>query len=157
MKRSVLVACKRTVDYAVRVRVKPDGTGVDTAAAKHSLNPFDEIALEQALRMKEQGQFEEVVAVSCAPVGAKTDVLRTALAMGADRALQVSFPPSGSSVEPLQVAKVLRALVQGRPDLANVQLILLGKQAIDDDLGATGQMLSALLQWPQVSIPLLFF
>lgn len=139
----LLVPVKRVVDYNVKIRVKSDGTGVDLANVKMSMNPFDEIALEEALRLKEAGVCEEVVAVSVGPQQAQ-ETLRTALAMGADRAILVK---TDENVEPLGVAKVLAAVVeQEKPEI-----VLLGKQAIDDDSNQTGQMLSALLGWGQAT------
>jgi electron transfer flavoprotein beta subunit len=137
----VLVAVKRVVDYNVKVRVKPDGTGVDTANVKMSMNPFDEIAVEEAVRMKEKGVATEIVAVSCG-VTAAQETLRTALALGADRAILVE---TDVELQPLAVAKLLRAVI----DKEQPKLALLGKQAIDDDSNQTGQMLAALLGWPQ--------
>jgi electron transfer flavoprotein beta subunit len=137
----VLVAVKRVVDYNVKVRVKADGSGVDTANLKMSMNPFDEIAIEEAVRLKEAGGAKEIVAVS---VGATQcqEVLRTALAIGADRAVLVE---TVGEIEPLGIAKLLKALVEReQPDL-----VILGKQAIDDDCNQTGQMLAALLGWGQ--------
>ena len=137
----VLVPVKRVVDYNVKVRVKADGTGVETGGVKMSMNPFDEIAVEEAVRLKERGQATEVVAVSMG-VAACAETIRTALAMGADRGILVE---TAAELEPLAVAKLLRALVQReRPGL-----VVMGKQAIDDDMNATGQMLAALLGWPQ--------
>jgi electron transfer flavoprotein beta subunit len=137
----LLVPVKRVVDYNVKVRVRADGTGVETANVKMSMNPFDEIALEEAVRLKEKGVAAEVVAVSIGPAAAQEQI-RTALAMGADRGVLVEHD---GPLEPLAVAKLLKALVgRERP-----QLVLLGKQAIDDDMNATGQMLAALLGWPQ--------
>lgn len=140
----ILVACKRAIDYAVKIRVKPHGSGVDTSGVKHSLNPFDEIAVEAALQLKEQPPqyFKEIVAVSC---GGKQvpEVLKTALAMGVDRALHVE---SADGLEPLMVAKLLAKVAEKEKP----GLIILGKQAIDDDAGQTGQMLSQILKWPQV-------
>ncbi|UFN47792.1 electron transfer flavoprotein subunit beta/FixA family protein [Roseomonas sp. OT10] len=133
----LLVAVKRVVDYNVKVRVKTDGTGVETANVKMSMNPFDEIAVEEAVRLKEKGAATEIVAVSIGPSQAQ-EQLRTALAMGADRGILVE---TAEAVEPLAVAKILKALV----DKEQPGLILLGKQAIDDDMNATGQMLAALL------------
>jgi electron transfer flavoprotein beta subunit len=139
----ILVGVKRVIDYNVRVRLKPDGTGVVTDGVKMSLNPFDEIALEEALRLKEKGHAKEVVAVSIGPADVQTQ-LRTALAMGADRAIHVQCE---EALEPLDVARVLLALAQREaPDL-----VLLGKQAIDDDNGQTGQMFAALWQRPQAT------
>ncbi len=137
----VLVAVKRVVDYNVKVRVKPDGSGVDLANVKMAMNPFDEIAVEAALRLREAGVASEVVAVSIGP-GAAQDTLRTALAMGADRGILVE---TDGPTEPLAVAKLLRGVVGDEAP----GLVILGKQAIDDDCGQTGQMLAALLGWPQ--------
>ena len=137
----VLVAVKRVVDYNVKVRVKPDGSGVDTANVKMSMNPFDEIAVEEAVRMKEKGLVTEIVAVSCGVTGSQ-ETLRTALALGADRAILVE---TDVELQPLAVAKLLRAVV----DKEQPKVVLLGKQAIDDDANQTGQMLAALLGWPQ--------
>jgi electron transfer flavoprotein beta subunit len=136
---------KRVIDYNVRPRVKADGSGVDLANVKMSMNPFDEIAVEEAIRLKEKGVATEIVAVSIGPAKAQ-ETLRTALAMGADRAILVQTPDDiGSEVEPLGVAKLLaRIAAEEQP-----QMIILGKQAIDDDNNATGQMLAALLGWPQ--------
>ena len=137
----ILVPIKRVVDFNVKVRVKPDGSGVDTANVKMSMNPFDEIAVEEAVRLKEKGVATEVVAVSCG-IAACQETLRTALALGADRAILVE---TDVELQPLAVAKLLRALVaEEKPDL-----VILGKQAIDDDANQTGQMLAALLDWPQ--------
>lgn len=146
MKRA-LVAVKRVVDYNARVRVKPDKTGVDLANVKMSMNPFCEIALEEALRLKEKKLVEEVVAVSLGPQQVQ-DTLRTALAMGADRAIHVATPAADpSQLQPLAVAKLLAAVVaREQPGL-----VLLGKQAIDDDCNQTGQMLAGLLKWPQAT------
>ncbi|WP_113910973.1 electron transfer flavoprotein subunit beta/FixA family protein [Roseovarius dicentrarchi] len=141
----VLVAVKRVIDYNVKVRVKADGSGVDLANVKMSMNPFDEIAVEQAIRMKEAGTVDEVVAVS---IGVKQaqETLRTALAMGADRAiLVIASEDVNTDIEPLAVAKILKAIV----DEEQPGLVLAGKQAIDNDMNATGQMLSALLGWSQ--------
>ncbi|WP_288585575.1 electron transfer flavoprotein subunit beta/FixA family protein [uncultured Methylobacterium sp.] len=138
----VLVPVKRVVDYNVKIRVKADGSGVELANVKMSMNPFDEIAVEEAIRLKEKGQVTEVVAVSIGPQGAQ-ETLRTALAMGADRAILVKT--DGAPVEPLGVAKCLRKIVEQE----GPQLVILGKQAIDDDANQTGQMLAALLGWPQ--------
>ena len=136
-----IVAVKRVVDYNVKVRVKADGSGVETANVKMSMNPFDEIAVEEAVRLKEQGVVSEIVAVSLG-VSQSQETLRTALAMGADRAVLVE---SGADLQPLAVAKLLKALVvKEQPSL-----VFLGKQAIDDDSNQTGQMLAALLGWPQ--------
>jgi electron transfer flavoprotein beta subunit len=137
----VLVPVKRVVDYNVKVRVKSDGTGVDIANVKMSMNPFDEIAVEEAIRLKEKGVATEIVAVSIGPAKAQ-ETLRTALAMGADRAILVQ---SDEDVEPLAVAKILAAIAKEEQP----GMIILGKQAIDDDCNQTGQMLAALLGWPQ--------
>ncbi len=139
----VLVSVKRVVDYNVKVRVKADGSGVETANVKMSMNPFDEIALEEAVRLKEAGAASEVVAVSCG-VAACQETLRTALAIGADRAILVE---TDAELQPLAVAKLLKAIVAKE----SPQLVLLGKQAIDDDANQTGQMLAALLGWPQAT------
>jgi electron transfer flavoprotein beta subunit len=139
----VLVAVKRVVDFNVKVRVKPDGSGVDTANVKMSMNPFDEIAVEEAVRLKEKGIATEIVAVSCG-IAACQETLRTALALGADRAILVE---SGAELQPLAVAKLLKAIAARE----SPQLIIMGKQAIDDDNNQTGQMLAALLDWPQAT------
>src|SRR6266571_66703 len=137
----ILVAVKRVVDFNVKVRVKADGSGVETANVKMSMNPFDEIAVEEAIRLKEAGTASEIVAVSCG-MQACQETLRTALALGADRAILVE---TEVELQPLAVAKLLRAIVQKE----NPQLVILGKQAIDDDCNQTGQMLAALLGWSQ--------
>jgi electron transfer flavoprotein beta subunit len=139
----VLVPVKRVVDYNVKVRVKSDGSGVDTANVKMSMNPFDEIALEEAMRLKEAGKVTEVVAVTCGVTQAQ-ETLRTGMAIGADRGILVE---TSADIEPLAVAKVLKALA----DKEQPQLIILGKQAIDDDSNQTGQMLASLLGWPQAT------
>ncbi len=143
----VLVPVKRVIDYNVKVRVKGDGSGVDLANVKMSMNPFDEIAVEEAIRMREAGKVEEVVAVS---IGVKQaqETLRTALAMGADRAiLIVAADDVHTDIEPLAVAKLLKGVVEAEaPDM-----VLCGKQAIDNDMNATGQMLAALLGWSQAT------
>ncbi len=137
----ILVAVKRVVDYNVKVRAKADGSGVETANVKMSMNPFDEIAVEEAVRLQEAGKAKEIVAVSLG-VAACQDTLRTALAMGADRAVLVE---TDAELQPLAVAKLLKAVVEReKPDL-----VILGKQAIDDDANQTGQMLAALLGWAQ--------
>ncbi|MBB2197664.1 MAG: electron transfer flavoprotein subunit beta/FixA family protein [Gluconacetobacter sp.] len=139
----ILVPIKRVIDYNVKVRVRRDGGGVETAGVKMSMNPFDEIAVEEALRLREKGIASEVLVVSIG-VPQAADTLRTALAMGADRAILVQ---SEESLEPLAVAKILKILVEREtPDL-----VILGKQAIDDDMNATGQMLAGLLDWPQAT------
>ncbi len=141
----VLVPVKRVIDYNVKVRVKTDGSGVDLANVKMSMNPFDEIAVEEAVRLKEAGKVDEIVVVS---IGVKQsqETLRTALAMGADRAILVEAAQDVTTdIEPLAVAKILKAVVEAEtPDL-----VICGKQAIDNDMNATGQMLSALLGWAQ--------
>ncbi len=143
----VLVPVKRVIDYNVKVRVKADGSGVDLANVKMSMNPFDEISVEQAIRLKEAGQVDEIVAVS---IGVKQaqETLRTALAMGADRAiLVVASEDVHQDIEPLTVAKILKAIV----DEEQPGLVLCGKQAIDNDMNATGQMLAALMGWSQAT------
>ena len=139
----VLVPVKRVVDYNVKVRVKSDNTGVDIANVKMSMNPFDEIAVEEAVRLKEKGLVTEVIAVSCG-VAQCQETLRTAMAIGADRAILVE---TDAELQPLAVAKLLKALV----DKEQPQLIILGKQAIDDDANQTGQMLAALADLPQAT------
>ena len=137
----LLVCVKRVVDYNVKIRVKSDGSGVELANVKMSMNPFDEIAVEEAVRLKEQGKATEIVAVSIGPQQAG-ETIRTALAMGADRGILVK---TDATVEPLGVAKILAKVIeQEKPDL-----VIMGKQAIDDDSNQTGQMLAALLGWPQ--------
>lgn len=137
----ILVPVKRVIDYNVKIRVKADGSGVELANVKMSMNPFDEIAVEEAVRIKEAGNADEVVAISIGPAKAQ-ETLRTALAMGADRGILVQ---TDETVEPLAVAKILKAVVdEEKPDT-----VILGKQAIDDDSNQTGQMLAALLGWPQ--------
>jgi electron transfer flavoprotein beta subunit len=139
----VLVPVKRVIDYNVKVRVKADQSGVELANVKMSMNPFDEIAVEEAIRMKEAGKAEEIVAVSIGPTQAQ-ETIRTALAMGADRGIHVVHD---GEVEPLAVAKMLKALVEKEQP----GIVILGKQAIDDDCNQTGQMLSALLGWSQAT------
>src|SRR5438309_5131557 len=136
----ILVPVKRVVDFNVKIRVKADGTGVELANVKMSMNPFDEIAVEEAIRLKEQGKATEIVVASIGPAQA-AETIRTALAMGADRGILVKVD---SIVEPLAVAKILKAIV----DQEKPGLVILGKQAIDDDCNATGQMLAALTGWP---------
>jgi electron transfer flavoprotein beta subunit len=138
-----MVAVKRVIDYNLKARVKSDGSGVDLAGVKMSMNPFDEIAVEEAVRLKEAGVVTEVVAVS---IGATVcqETLRTAMALGADRAVLIE---TNAELEPLHVAKLLKAVA----DKEQAQLVFLGKQAIDDDAGQTGQMLAALLRWPQAT------
>jgi electron transfer flavoprotein beta subunit len=137
----VLVPVKRVIDYNVKIRVKSDGTGVELANVKMSMNPFDEIAVEEAIRLKEAGFATEIVAVSIGPQQA-TETIRSALAMGADRGILVR---ADGIVEPLAVAKILKRVVEAEQP----RLVILGKQAIDDDCNQTGQMLAALLNWPQ--------
>ncbi len=139
----VLVAVKRVVDYNVKIRVKADKTGVELANVKMSMNPFDEIGVEEAVRLKEKGAATEIVAVSMGPTQAQ-ETLRTALAMGADRGVLVQ---SDAELQPLAVAKLMKAVV----DKEAPKLVILGKQAIDDDSNQTGQMLAALLGWPQAT------
>ncbi len=137
----ILVPVKRVVDYNVKIRVKADGSGVDLANVKMSMNPFDEIAVEEAIRLKEAGKADEIIAVSVGPQQAQ-ETIRTALAMGADRGILVK---TDDLIEPLAVAKILKGIVEAE----GIQLVICGKQAIDDDANQTGQMLSALLGWAQ--------
>jgi electron transfer flavoprotein beta subunit len=137
----ILVPVKRVVDFNVKIRVKPDGSGVELANIKMSMNPFDEIAVEEAIRLKEAGKATEIVAVSIGPQQA-SETIRTALAMGADRGILVK---ADGVVEPLAVAKILKSVVEAEQP----GLVIMGKQAIDDDCNQTGQMLAALLNWPQ--------
>ena len=137
----VLVAVKRLIDYNVKIRVKPDNTGVETANVKMSMNPFDEIAVEEAVKLKEAGTVDEIVVVSLGPKACQ-ETIRTALAMGCDRGVHVE---TDAELQPLAVAKLLKGIV----DKENFDLIIVGKQAIDDDSSQTGQMLSALLGWSQ--------
>jgi len=139
----VLVGCKRVIDFAVKIRVKPDKTGVVTDGVKHSLNPFDEIAVEEAVRLKEKKIATEVIAVSCGPPTCQ-ETLRTALAMGADRAIHVEHSPQ-EALLPIHVSKILAKLVEQE----KIDLVIVGKQAIDDDANQTAQMTAALLNWPQ--------
>jgi electron transfer flavoprotein beta subunit len=141
----ILVPVKRVVDFNVKIRVKPDGSGVELANVKMSMNPFDEIAVEEAIRLKEKGLASEIVAVSVGPTKSQ-ETIRTALAMGADRGILVETE-EGQVVEPLAVAKLLKALIADEQP----GLVILGKQAIDDDCNQTGQMLAALLGWPQAT------
>ena len=136
-----LVAVKRVIDYNVKVRVKSDNTGVETANVKMSMNPFDEIAVEEGVKMREAGTLEELIVVSIGPQ-ASQETIRTALAMGADRGIHVV---TDAEVEPLAVAKILKLIVEQN----SPEIVILGKQAIDDDCNQTGQMLAALLDWPQ--------
>jgi electron transfer flavoprotein beta subunit len=140
-----LVAVKRVVDFNVKIRVKTDGSGVELSNVKMSMNPFDEIAVEEVVRMKEKGLLQEVVAVSIGPSKSQ-ETIRTALSMGADRGLLIETP-EGQAIEPLAVAKLLKAVVEAEKP----SFIILGKQAIDDDCNQTGQMLAALLGWPQAT------
>eukprot|EP01095_Lingulamoeba_sp_RSL-Kostka_P006283 TRINITY_DN1968_c0_g1_i1.p1 TRINITY_DN1968_c0_g1~~TRINITY_DN1968_c0_g1_i1.p1 ORF type:complete len:252 (-),score=110.60 TRINITY_DN1968_c0_g1_i1:104-859(-) len=139
----VLVGVKRVIDYSVKVRVKPDMTGVETANVKMSLNPFDEIAVEEAIRLKEKGKVKEVVAVSIGPKKCQESI-RTALAMGADRGIHVN---TDEEVQPLDVAKIMKKITEEEQP----ELFILGKQAIDDDCNQTGQMLAGLLDYPQAT------
>ena len=139
----IIVCVKRVIDFNVKVRVKPDASGIDMANVKMSMNPFDEIAVEEAVRLKEKGVVTEIVAVSCG-IAASQETLRTALALGADRAILVQ---TDQELQPLAVAKLLRAIIAKEAP----QLVILGKQAIDDDANQTGQMLAALLDWPQAT------
>ncbi|MDQ2103025.1 electron transfer flavoprotein subunit beta/FixA family protein [Azospirillum isscasi] len=141
----IIVPVKRVIDYNVKARVKPDGSGVDLQNVKMSINPFDEIAVEEAVRLKEKGQATEVIVVSVGPAAAQ-ETLRAALAIGADRAILVD-PGREGDIEPLAVAKVLAAVVRAEAP----GLVIAGKQAIDNDLGATAQMLAGLLGWPQAT------
>jgi electron transfer flavoprotein beta subunit len=142
----ILVPVKRAVDYSVKIRVKADGTGVDLANVKMSMNPFDEIAVEEAVRLKEKGKATEIVLVSIGPAKAQ-DIIRTGMAIGADRGIlvQTDAPTDIGGVEPLAVAKILKAIVETEKP----ELIIMGKQSIDDDSNQTGQMLAALLGWGQ--------
>ena len=139
----ILVPVKRVVDYNVKIRVKADGSGIDLTNVKMSMNPFDEISIEQAIRMKEAGQATEIIAVSVGPEKSQ-ETLRTALAMGADRAILIV---TDAALEPITVAKLLKAVVAAEQP----GLVIVGKQAIDDDCNQTGQMLAALLGWPQAT------
>jgi len=145
MSGRVLVGVKRVIDYAVKIRVKPDNSGVVTDGVKHSMNPFCEIAVEEAVKLKEKKLIKEVVAVSCGPTQV-TETIRTALAMGADRGIHVDIPANDFyKLGPLQISKIFAALAKKE----DAQLVILGKQAIDDDCNQTGQMTAALLDWPQ--------
>ncbi|CAG0889895.1 unnamed protein product [Cyprideis torosa] len=145
MSLRVLVGVKRVIDYAVKIRVKPDKSGVVVDGVKHSLNPFDEIAVEEAVRLKEQKLVQEIIAISCGPIQSQESI-RTALAMGADRGIHVEIPPENPfTFQPLHVAKVLAKIVEKE----KIDLVVLGKQAIDDDSNQTAQMTAALLKWPQ--------
>uniref|UniRef100_A0A0L8HZR6 Electron transfer flavoprotein alpha/beta-subunit N-terminal domain-containing protein n=1 Tax=Octopus bimaculoides TaxID=37653 RepID=A0A0L8HZR6_OCTBM len=141
----VLVGVKRVIDYAVKIRVKPDKSGVVTDGVKHSMNPFDEIAVEEAVRMKEKKIAKEVIAVSCGPTQSQ-ETLRTALAMGADKAIHVEMKPAEYlNAQPFHISKILAKIAQDE----KIDVLLLGKQAIDDDCNQTAQMTAALLDWPQ--------
>lgn len=141
----VLVGVKRAIDYAVKIQIKSDCSGVVTEGVKHAMNPFDEIAMEEAVRLKEKKVAKEVVAVSCGPAQS-VDVLRTALALGADRAIHVDVPLADyEKMQPIHISKILTKLVQKE----SADLLIVGKQAIDDDCNQTGQMTAALLNWPQ--------
>jgi len=143
----VLVGCKRVIDYAVKVRVKPDKTGVVTEGVKHSMNPFDEIGIEEAVRLKEKNIASEIVAVSCGPPQCQ-ETLRTALAMGADRAIHVEIAaPAYEKLQPFHVSKILAKLAADE----KADILIVGKQAIDDDCNQTGQMTAAFLDWPQAT------
>ena len=145
MSLRILVGVKRVIDYAVKIRVRPDKLGVVTDGVKHSMNPFDEIAVEEAIRLKEKKVAKEVVVVSCGPTQS-LETLRTALAMGCDRGIHVEVPPEEMlTLQPLHVSKILAELAKKQ----EADIVLLGKQAIDDDSNQTAQMTSALLDWPQ--------
>lgn len=147
MSLRVLVGCKRVIDYAVKIRVKPDKSGVITEGVKHSMNPFDEIAIEEAVRMKEKKIAKEIVAFSCGPAQCQ-ETLRTALAMGADRAIHVEVAgPEYETLQPLHISKMLAKLAADE----KFDLVIVGKQAIDDDSNQTAQMTAALLDWPQAT------
>jgi len=147
MSLRILVGCKRVIDYAVKIRVKPDKTGVVTQGVKHSLNPFDEIAVEEAIRMREKKIAKEVIVVSCGPTQCQ-ETLRTALAMGADRGIHVEIPlKEYETMQPFHVSKMLAKLALEE----QADILILGKQAIDDDCNQTGQMTAALLDWPQAT------
>ncbi|KAI7684900.1 Electron transfer flavoprotein subunit beta [Sarcoptes scabiei] len=147
MSLRILVGCKRVIDYAVKIHVRPDNKGVVTQGVKHSMNPFDEIAVEEAVRMKEKKLASEILAISIGPQ-ASQDTLRTALAMGCDKALHVNVDEkSFETLVPLQVSKILAKVAQQE----KIDLVILGKQAIDDDCNATAQMTAALLNWPQAT------
>jgi len=145
MALKVLVGCKRVIDYAVKIRVRPDKLGVVTEGVKHSMNPFDEIAVEEAVRMKEKKLVKEIIVVSCGPAQS-AETIRTALAMGADRGIHVEVPLAEmDTLQPLQVSKIMAKLAQQE----KADIVLLGKQAIDDDSNQTAQMTASLLDWPQ--------
>lgn len=143
----VLVGVKRVIDYAVKIRVKPDKTGVVTDGVKHSMNPFDEIAVEEAVRMKEKKIASEIIAVSCGPAPAQ-ETLRTALAMGVDKGIHVEISgPEYETLQPIHISKILAKLAQDE----KVDMVIVGKQAIDDDSNQTAQMTAAFLDWPQAT------
>jgi len=145
MAMKVLVGCKRVIDYAVKIRVRPDKLGVVTDGVKHSMNPFDEIAVEEAVRMKEKKLVKEIVVVSCGPAQA-AETIRTALAMGADRGVHVEVPAdSMATLQPIHIGKIMAKLAEQE----KADIIIVGKQAIDDDSNQTAQMTAALLDWPQ--------
>jgi len=145
MSLKVLVGCKRVIDYAVKIRVRPDKLGVVTDGVKHSMNPFDEIAVEEAVRLKEKKLAKEIVVVSCGPAQA-SETIRTALAMGADRGYHVDIPANQmDTLQPIHVSKILAKLAEKE----KADIVLLGKLAIDDDSNQTAQMTAALLDWPQ--------
>lgn len=146
----VLVPVKRCVDYAVKIRVNPTGTGIDTNV-KHSMNPFDEIAVEEAVRLRERNKdiITNITAITIGPTKA-SETLRTALAMGADSAVHIEIPES-LTPEPLGIAKALKALIEKEKQKEPIDLVIMGKQAIDDDAGQTGQMLAGLMDWPQAT------
>uniref|UniRef100_A0A2R5LJV4 Electron transfer flavoprotein subunit beta n=1 Tax=Ornithodoros turicata TaxID=34597 RepID=A0A2R5LJV4_9ACAR len=143
----VMVGCKRVIDYAVKIRVKPDKTGVVTEGVKHSLNPFDEIAVEEAVRLKEKKVAGEIIAVSCGPQACQ-ETLRTALAMGADKAIHIEVSGKDyDTLQPIHVSKILAKLAVDN----KVDLLIVGKQAIDDDCNQTAQMTAGMLDWPQAT------
>ncbi|KAI0718210.1 electron transfer flavoprotein beta subunit [Cerioporus squamosus] len=148
---NILVPVKRTVDYAVKIRVNPDQKGIDLNV-KHSMNPFDEIAVEEAVRLREKLK-DEVKSIKVVTIGPPkaSETLRTALAMGADSAIHIEVPDSAPAPEPLGVAKALRALIEKEKENGGVDLVIMGKQAIDDDAGQTGQMLAGLMDWAQAT------
>jgi len=147
MSLRILVGCKRAIDYAVKIQVKSDKSGIVTEGVKHALNPFDEIAIEEAVRLKEKKLASEVIAVSCGPAQCQ-EVLRTALALGADKAIHVEIPAKEyETLQPLHVSKILAKIAEKE----KINLLIVGKQAIDDDCNQTGQMTAALLNWPQAT------
>ncbi|XP_040565227.1 electron transfer flavoprotein subunit beta [Lepeophtheirus salmonis] len=141
----ILVGVKRVIDYAVKIRIRPDGKGVVTDGVKHSMNPFDEIAVEEAVRLKEKKIAKEIIVMTCGPTQSQ-DTLRTALAMGADRGIHVEVPPSeAETILPIQISKMFSEVAKKE----EVDLVILGKQAIDDDCNQTAQMTASILDWPQ--------